>query len=137
MNKPASDWELQNSRNTRHLAYWTAAWLLSTALAAFGPKSIWEFNTWLTIFAIAINIALGFAMILANKRLLEGLDELQQKIQLGAMGLSLGVGVVVGIGFEQLEDAMLISFEAEISHLIIIMALTYLVGIFIGQRRYQ
>ena len=132
-----TDWERQNSKNTRNLALWTTVWLLSTALAAFGPRAIWEFNTGLSILAILINLAIGFAMILANKRLLLGLDELQQKIQLGAMGLCLGVGLVVGIGYEQMEDAMLISFEPEISHLMILMALTYVVGIIIGQRRYR
>lgn len=140
MNKKSTnctDWERQNSKNTRNLALWTAGWLLSTALAAFGPKGIWDFNTWLTIVAILINLVVGFAMILANKRLLLGLDELQQKIQLGAMGLALGVGLVVGIGYEQLEDAMLISFEPEISHLMIVMAITYMAGIIIGQRRYR
>lgn len=132
-----TDWERQNKRNTRNLALWTAGWLLSTALAAFGPGGIWEFSIWSMILVIVINLSVGFAMILVNKRLLQGLDELQQKIQLGAMGLSLGVGLVVGVGFERLEDAMLINFDPDISHLMILMAVTYIVGIIIGHRRYQ
>lgn len=140
MNQQATnctDWEKQNFNNTKRLFYWTASWLISTALAAFGPKSLWDFDVWLTIGAIILNLALGFRMILANKALLQNLDELQQKIQTSAMSLSLGVGLVIGVTYEQLEDALLISFEPDISHMMIIMALTYLLGIFLGQRHYR
>jgi hypothetical protein len=36
-----------------------------------------------------------------------------------------------------LEDIKLISFEPEISHLIILMSLTYMIGNIIGNRRYK
>ena len=76
-------------------------------------------------------------MILATKRHIHGLDELQQKIFLDASALSLGVGLVFGIAYEQLEDIKLISFEPEISHLIILMTLTFLAGTIAGHRKYR
>ena len=104
---------------------------------ALGPKFFWEFNTPITILGVLINLGIGFGMILANKRHLNGLDELMRKIQIEAMAISLGVGLVCGLSYELLEDIKLISFEPEISHLIILMSLTYMIGIIIGNRRYK
>ena len=122
--------------NTLRLAGWTGAWLVTMALAVFGPRFLWESNTAATVFAILLNVAAGFGMILANIRHLKGLDELQQKIQLEAMGLALGVAVVVGLAYSSLDVTNVIPWDAEISNLVILVALTYIAGVFIGQRRY-
>ncbi|MEJ2385128.1 MAG: hypothetical protein P8Y54_12155 [Xanthomonadales bacterium] len=123
-------------RNTVTLAKWTAAWLVTMALAVFGPRFIWDYAMVGTLSAIALNLVAGFGMIVANIRHLKGLDELQQKIQLEAMGLALGVAVVVGLAYSSLDITNVISFDAEISHLVVIVALTYLAGVLVGQRRY-
>ena len=140
MNKPQTDsgsWQASQKRNTVHLRYWTSAWVLSLALAAFGPKMLWDFQTGLTILGVVINLAVGFGMIVANKRYLQGLDEMHRKIFLDAGALSLGVGLVCGLGYELLEDIRLITFQPEIPHLIILMCLTFLAGLILGHRKYQ
>ena len=134
---PPSDWAKSNATNTRRLKYWTAAWVLSTALAAFGPKFVWDFHTGLSILGILVNTALGFGMIAATKRQLQGLDEMQQKIFRDAAVLSLGVGLVCASSYELLEDIRLISFQPEIPHIIILMCLTFLAGMIAGHRKYR
>ena len=138
MNNPnmgSSSWAANSKKNTVHLGYWTGAWLVTLALAKFGPLYFWESNQLLTGIAILINLVVGIGMIMANKRHLKGLDEMQQKIQLDAMALSLGVGLVAGLGYANL--AILIPFKADISHVIMMMALIYLAGIFAGIRKYR
>ena len=140
MNDPktgSNDWAASSARNTVRLRYWVIAWVATTAVAAGGPKFIWDFATVPTILGVLMNLGVGFGMILANKRHLNGLDELQQKIQLESMALSLGVGLICGISYSVMDTTRLISFDAEISHLVIFMGLTYLAGIFAGQRRYR
>ena len=132
-----SDTTAQTKKNTLRLFFWTGAWVLATAGAAFGPRFLWDFNTLPTVLGVLIHISIGFGMIRVFKQYLLGLDELQRKIQLDAMALTLGVGMVVGVSYELLEDIKLITFEPEISHLIILMCLTYCVGIILGNRRYQ
>tara|TARA_B110000914_G_C15366000_1_gene400863 strand:- start:363 stop:785 length:423 start_codon:yes stop_codon:yes gene_type:complete len=127
----------QTKKNTLRLFFWTGAWVLATAGAAFGPRFLWDFNTLPTILGVLIHIGIGFGMIRVFKQYLLGLDELQRKIQLDAIALTLGVGLVIGSSYELLEDIKLIPFEPEISHLIILMSLTYCVGIILGNRRYQ
>ena len=127
----------QTKKNTLRLFFWTGAWVLATAGAAFGPRFLWDFNTLPTVLGVLIHIGIGFGMIRMFRQYLLGLDELQRKIQLDAMGLSLGVGIVVGSSYELLEDIKLITFEPEISHLIILMSLTYVVAAVLGHRKYQ
>jgi len=135
-NTPTGNRAAKTRANTLRLAGWTGAWLVTMALAVFGPRFLWESNTTVTVFAILLNVAAGFGMILANIRHLKGLDELQQKIQLEAMGLALGVAVVVGLAYSSLDVTNVIPWDAEISNLVILVALTYIAGVFIGQRRY-
>ncbi|GAA0787221.1 MULTISPECIES: hypothetical protein [Pseudomonadati] len=132
-----TNWKQRNNLNTKRLAKWTAAWVISLALATFGDKFIWQQNELITAIAIGINFLVGIMMIMVNKQHLIDLDELQQKIQLNAMGLSLGIGLIVGISYSTLDTTGLISSHAEISHLIIVMALTYMIGIILGNRKYQ
>lgn len=130
-------WAASRARNTVRLGYWTAAWLVTMAVAAFGPKLIWNFDTLLTILAVLINLGVGFGMIVANKRHLQGMDEMHQKIFLDAGAVTLGVGLVCGLSYELLEDIKLISFVPEISHLVILMSLTFLIGMIAGHRKYR
>lgn len=131
------DWKTCNKKNTARLRNWTFAWLVASAVATFGPKFIWDFATVPTILAVLVNLGVGFGMIVANKRYLQGLDELHQKIFLDAGALTLGVGLVCGLSYEKLEDVGLISFEPEISHLVMLMCLTFLAAMILGHRRYQ
>ena len=119
-------WQANVRKQTLKLGYWTLAWLLTMALANFGPKFLWQGNEFFTIAAIGLNLLVGIGMIVANKDHLRSLDEMQQKIQLEAMGLTLGVGLVAGLAYSNLDVTNIIRFDAEISHVVILMALTYL-----------
>ncbi|MFZ0489015.1 MAG: hypothetical protein WAM00_02135 [Salegentibacter sp.] len=124
-------------RNTRRLFYWTSGWVLSLAILTFGPMFLWEGQPAISLVGILVNLGIGVGMIFANKSYINGLDELQRKIQLEAMGLALGVAVVAGISYSTLDNLNLISFDAEISHLIILVGITYLVATITGNRRYR
>ena len=132
-----SDWNARSRKSTRLLAYWTIAWTLSMAVAAFGPKFLWDFNAVFTTFSIVINLALGIGMIIANKRHMDGLDELQKKVALEAMALSLGVGIVFGLGLSLLEITQLLPLKVEIGHLVMLVGVTNLVAIIVLNRRYK
>jgi hypothetical protein len=133
----SNNWAASNLRNSVRVLYWTAAWVVSLALAAFGPKLMWNYNSLLSILSVLISLGIGFAMVLANKRSLNGLDEMHQKIFLDAAALTLGVGLVCGLSYELLEDIRLIPFQPEISHLVILMCLTFLIGMIVGHRKYS
>ncbi|PKI14231.1 hypothetical protein [Colwellia sp. 12G3] len=132
-----NNYQTKNIANNITLRNWTIAWVVTMAIAAFAPKFIWDFNTSLTIIALVVNLAIGLRMLIANRAYLRGLDEMQQKILLEAMALALGVGLVVGLSYELLEDIKLITFQPEIAHLVILMGITYLLAVISGHRKYQ
>jgi len=132
-----SAWEAETVRNTVRLGFWTFAWVLSLAIATFGPMFIWESGTLFSVLAIAVNLVFGVGMILANKRHLQGLDEMQRKVQLEAMALSLGVGLITGLAFSTVDIVNLINFDAEISHMVILMSITYAISLAFNRRKYQ
>src|SRR5690606_39431410 len=119
-----------------HVDGCTGARFLSTALATLGPVFLWCAK-WLTLTAILINLAYGLGMIRSNIRYLKVIDEMMQKIQLEAMGLALGVGVVAGLSYSMLDSTDLISGHAEIGFVVLLMGLVYLVSVIIGTKRYQ
>lgn len=131
------DWKARINEKTVHLAVWTAGWVITMALATFGPGFLWDSQQWLTITAVLVNLGLGLGMIVANIRHLKVLDEMMQKIQLQAMGLALGVGVVGGLSYSLLDATDIISSDAEIANLVILIAITYLISLLINHRRYR
>lgn len=135
--KSPSTWERKTTKTTLRLGLWTLAWVITMALATFGPKILWAGNDALTTTAIVVNLIIGLGMIFANYRHIQSLDELHQKVQLEAMALALAVAVVVGMAYSNLDIANIIEQDAEISHLILIIGFTYMTGIFFGMRRYR
>jgi hypothetical protein len=136
-NLESSGWEARNIKNTRHLGYWTVAWLATIALTAFGPEFLWQFNASLTLVGLFFTLVTGTGMIISTTRQVKGLDEMQQKIFLDASALALGVALVCGTSYELMEDIKLISFQPEISHLLILISLTFMAGIAVGNLRFR
>lgn len=123
-------------RITLKLFWWTAAWVVTLAIATFGPHFVWESRV-MTLGSILINIGAGAGMIFANKDHLQNLDEMQRKIQLEAMALALGVALVAGLAYSTADTTNLIPFDAEIGILVFLVTAAYGLGIFLGYRRYQ
>ena len=126
----------ERKKRTIRLAIWTWTWVATLAVATFGPKFIWENSTLWTTLAICINLINGVLMILANRSLFNHYDELERKIHLESMGLTLGATVVVGLSYSLLDQTNLITSSAEISYLIMFMSVTYFITLMINRKRY-
>jgi len=125
------------TRNTTfNLFLWTSAWVVSIAVATFGPIWVWESNKIMIGLSILATVGIGIQMLRANILHLLGLDELQQKIHLEAMSITLGLAVIFGLAFSLLDTTNMISGDAEISFLVIFMGLTYVAAVFINNWRY-
>ncbi len=139
MNKSANEanWSYAGG-GTRlgQLAAWTGAWVLTLAAASFGPGNFWSSSS-LTLIAVVVNLLVGIGMIYANVRFMKSQDELMQMIQLEAMGLALGVGVVGGLTYSLLDQTDLIPFDAEIGFVVMLMGVTYMVATAVGFLRYR
>lgn len=127
----------QVTKVTKNLAVFTMLWLVTLALSTFGPKFLWDANKAMSLIAIGINTALGAVLIWANIKHLNVLDELQKKIQIDAMAIALGVGIVGGLSYSVLDISNVIASDAEIGFLVMLISTAYIVALLVGKKRYS
>ena len=137
MDAKSTMWETTTKKNVRHLAYWTLSWVVTLAISTFGPKFLWDYNTSISILFILINTIIGVGMIVMNRKYINGLDELQRKVNTDAMAIALGVGVVGGLSYSTLDIVNVIPFDAEIALLVMLMSVTYMIAFIVGSLRYK
>lgn len=129
--------KLERNKRVKKLAAWTWTWVATMAIATFGPKFIWDDHVFLSTFSLMVNFATGILMILANRDLFNHFDELERKIHLEAIALTLGLSVVVGLSFSLLDQQNFIPFDADISFLVMFIGITYLVAVLVNSRRFK
>ena len=116
---------------------WCGAWAAASALMTFGPKFLWNKALGFTLLAVGLDIAVGVGAILANKKYLDELDELQRKVQLNSMGITFGVGWIAGVPLLVLDAYHLVPFHPDIAYLLILMSVTFAVSNLYGTWRYR
>jgi hypothetical protein len=134
---PQNGYQARIRANVIRLFRWNAAWGAATALMAFGPKFLWNRALVFTLLAVGLDVAVGVGMILANKAYLAQLDELQQKVYLNALGITVAVALIAGVPYSVLDIYHVISFHAEIWHLLLLMSLTFVVSFLYGTWHYR
>jgi cyanate permease len=130
-NLPARD-----LKNANRVNLWAIAWAASLAIISFISKYDWYSANLPITMAFVFSSGIGVGMILAYKRFLKELDEMERKIQLDALASSVGVTLVAFGGYSILAKAGSAP-DLKASSLIVLMALTYMAGIIIGRIRYQ
>lgn len=126
----------ERKKDLRLLGLWTWSWVATMALATFGPKFIWNNHIPLTTLAVFINLLNGILMILANRKVFNHYDELERKLHLESLALTLGLSIVVGLTYSLLDQTNLIPFDAEIANLVLFMGVTERITYFINRKRY-
>ena len=124
-------------RNILQLFIWASAWLGTCALMAFGPQFLWGQTSAFTLVAIALNFCVGVGLIMVHKKYLASLDELQRKVYLDALGITVGVVLIVTVPYSVLERFNIIHLKAGVSDLLILMTVTFLASFFSGTWRYR
>ncbi|NKB71469.1 MAG: hypothetical protein GKR89_30730 [Candidatus Latescibacteria bacterium] len=121
--------------NIRLMA-WIFVWTATMVLVDKAELYQWHSSFALTIGGIIANTAIGVGMIFTFIRYLKEQDEMQRKIQLDALAITMGVTLVGSYTYSLLVTAKLI-IDAEVSDLIMLMALSYTVANIVGQLRYR
>ena len=123
-------------KNANQVLLWMFAWVGSLGIVSFCSKYEWYSSTLPIIIAFVIHTGIGIGMILAYKRFLKELDELERKIQLGSLALSVGATVVGFTSYSILGKAGIVP-ELSPSYLIMLLFFTYGAGLIIGRIRYR
>ena len=123
--------------NTKRLFGWNVAWVAATMLMLLGPKVLWNNALGFTLLAVGLDVAVGVGMVLATKNYLMELDELQRKVFLNALGITMGVGLIAGVPLSVMDAYHVIPFHANIGLLVILMGLAFVVSFLYGTGRYR
>jgi uncharacterized membrane protein len=136
--KPAENgYQSRFRANTNWLVRWNGAWVVATLLMLFGPKVLWNNALGFTLLAAGLDVGVGVGMVLATKKYVMELDELQRKVFLNALGIAVGVGLIAGVPLSAMDAYHVIPFHANIGLLVIIMGLTFFVSFLYGTWRYR
>lgn len=124
----------RDRRNQRRVTLWSAAWALSFLVTTLGIATGW----WPLLGAVAgvaSSSLLGVATVLAYRRFLHETDELRRKIEVEALALAFGVGVVGGLGYWLLAMSGAASIGG-FGFIFAGMILIHPMGVLLGRRRY-
>jgi hypothetical protein len=134
---PESGYQSRIRTSTKLLYRWHGAWAAATLLMCFGPGFFWHRALWLTLLTVGLDVAVGVGMILATKKFIAEMDELQRKLFLDALAIALGVGLIVGVPWTVMDVYRVIHFHANFGLLVILMGLTFLASLLYGTWRYR
>ena len=123
-------------KNANIVNLWALAWAVSLGLISFLSKYQWYSPGFPTILAFTVQTGIGIGMLFAFIRFLKNLDEMERKIQLDALALSVGVTVVAFASYSILEKSGIVP-DLKSSYLIALIAFTYMAGIVFGRIRYR
>jgi hypothetical protein len=125
----------RDGRNQLRVILWSFVWALSFVAVTLGVKKAWwPFGPTL---AGGIGTSLfGIATVLAYRRFLQETDELRRKIEVEALSLAFGVGVVGGMTYWLLTVMGAVPAK-DFLYVFLVMILAHPVGVLIGRRRYS
>ena len=125
----------RDQKNQRRIIAWSLAWILPFLGASIAIENEWIGSDGPALAATVGVTVLGLGVLFAYRRFLRDADELMRKIQLDALALTVGVGVVSGFSYTLLESAGVVA-RAEAMTLVMVMVVTYITGVVVGQRRF-
>jgi hypothetical protein len=123
--------------STMRLFCWGITWVGATALMGLGPKFLWHKAVVFTLLAVGLEVAVGVGWMLATKKYVMELDELQRRVWLNALGITVGVAVIAVPPLSVMDVSHVLPFPVNISHLVLLMGLTFVVSFVRGMLRYR
>lgn len=124
----------RDRRNSRRANYWLFGWMLAFAATIFALKYEVLPTGLPAYLAIAATTALSAVALGYFVHFIREADELQRKIQLEALGIGFAGGFLANFTMALLERVW--TYRFDVGDLFIFMVVCYLVGIFLGARRY-
>ncbi|HEX7707419.1 MAG TPA: hypothetical protein VF701_13265 [Thermoanaerobaculia bacterium] len=125
----------QDRHNQRQVTIWAAAWALSYVVVTFATKREW-LTSGMAVAAALGTAVLGVATLLAYRRFLLHADELQRKIELEALAIAFGIGIVGGLTYWLMFEGGVVSGKG-FSFVFGAMILSHAIAVVVGRRRYS
>ena len=125
----------RDRRNQRRATAWSLAWALCFVAVMLGIKKEW-LSLGMTLAGVGVTSILGVATLLAYRHFLLETDELRRKIEVDALALAFGVGIVGGMSYWLLAVRGAVP-PGDFFYIFLAMFLTHGLGVLFGRRRYS
>ena len=134
----AADGYRDSNRKSAALVIWGLAWVATLALARFGPEYCSGIRSrWRAGPRSPSTSWSGIGWIVAFTRFLRAVDDLQRKILLDALAVTLGVGWVVGFGYVVADAAGLVTGDIDLAVFPLLLGAVFLTAFVVGRIRYR
>ncbi|MBT4098812.1 MAG: hypothetical protein HOM68_23025 [Gemmatimonadetes bacterium] len=124
----SNEFEARTVRGAIRFVLWSLAWTGSMVLVDKAVLYGWYTESFYSVIGIVVNALLGLVVVRTFLRHLGDMDEMQRKIQLDALALSMGVGFVGSFTYSLLTTTGFVT-DPEISDIILLMAVTYMASL--------
>jgi len=125
----------RNRQNQWRILLLAFVWALSFVIVTLEIEKEWlPFGA--TLAGVGVNAVFGIATVLAYRRFLRETDELRRKIEVEALALAFGAGVVGGLTYWLLMVSGVLPAYG-FAYILALMILTHTAGVLIGLRRYS
>ena len=125
----------RDRQNQRRIVLWAFAWALSFITVTLEITKV-RLSFGVTLAGVVANALFGIATVLAYRRFLRETDELRRKIEVEALALAFGAGVVGGLTYWLLMVSGALPAYG-FAYIFALMLLTHSAGVLIGRRRYS
>ncbi len=123
-------------RNHHRVVRWALAWVGAWLVFNIGIRRDWLPGGIPAVAATLLTAGLGLGMMLAYRRFLREADELRRKIELDALALAVGVGLVGGVSYWLLQRSGTVAYADVFDVTVLLICFSHAVGVFLGYRRH-
>lgn len=134
--KGASAYDRRSIRENLKLVGRIFLWMFSLTFSDKAALHGWWSAEWITVLSIVVTTALGLWVIHGYRRLLQGMDDLQRKIQLEALSMGFGLSAVACVTYMLLVTWGYITDE-EVSDIFVVMCVTFSAATLYGVWKYR
>ena len=127
---------VRDIKNANRVNLLALLWAVTLLFSAFAKEYSWYHNTLAISITFIVHMAIGIVMVFSFRKFLKELDDLERKIQLDALALSVGVTIISFSGSSILSKAGVIE-KLDQSSLIVVMSVGYMVGLIFGRIKYR
>ncbi|MGS0677037.1 hypothetical protein [Shewanella sp. 125m-1] len=125
--------DLKNANRVNLLALF---WAITLMISIFLSEHELLNSGLLITLAFSIHTLIGIAMLVSYRHFLVQLDEMERKVQLDALALSVGVAIISFSSYSILANSGIVP-PLNAAYLIALIAVTYMVGIIKGRISYR
>ena len=125
-----------SKKNHALLMVWIFIWMATFVAVDKGAGNGWVTSNAMSLAAVALNAFLGLGVLFTYMKFLKELDEMQQKIQLNALALAMGVGLVGTISYTLLVTGGHVA-QPDLAVIIMLLSGGYMAGLLIGRAQYS